>query len=417
VNATITFDELRIWFKEEGITLEDTNENISGSNDTIVNDSENSFVPCNAAKGSYYPIDGGMIHSMNKYRAFTGAYGGALRNNRPPHSESRMKGAIGAARYMVVSGLHSLIETINKKTAVPNALRSPLFLELLACEGGCINGPCATYDSEVLQRRAHLLEYAEASDDTLDPALLSLPLCRTGTLTAKEVPAETHTSGEIGSALAETGKFEKEDEFDCSMCGYATCKTFAAAMLEKRAKKTMCIQNMRMLAQKKANALINASPSGIVLVDKNLNIVECNKNWTRFLGSEAKEVYEMVTGLVGINLNKIAPAFVPYFEDAFKTRAREDINHDVRLDKKIFHLNLYVLEKDEIIAGVFDDITIPQIRKDKTVLKARKIIEKNVEAVQKIAFLLGENAAETESILHSIIESHTLGDTNDNTNE
>jgi hypothetical protein len=44
------------------------------------------------------------------------------------------------------------------------------------------------------------------------------------------------------------------------------------------------------------------------------------------------------------------------------------------------------------------------------VAKARKIIEKNVQAVQKIALLLGENAAETEAILNTIIESHSQGD-------
>jgi hypothetical protein len=389
VDAAITFDELKIWFKEEGITLEESDT----YNDKNNENNENNFVPHKAAKGSYYPIDGGMLHTMIKYKAFA------------------------RARCMVVSGLNSLIEIINKRTLVPEQLRTPLFLELLACEGGCINGPCATYDSAVIERRARLLEYAEASADTLEPELLALPLRRTGTLTAKEVPPEPHTAGEIAAALAETGKFEIVDEVDCSMCGYSSCRTFAAAMLEKRAKKTMCIQNMRTLAQKKANALINVSPSGIVLVDKNLNVVECNKNWIHFLEKEVEEIYEVVPGLAGFNVNKIAPAFAAYFEDAFKTNLRESTDYDIRLDNKIFHLNVYVLEKDEIVAGVFDDITVPQIRRDKTALKARKIIEKNVTAVQKIAFLLGENAAETEAILNSIIESHTLGDNSDDADE
>ena len=33
-------------------------------------------------------------------------------------------------------------------------------------------------------------------------------------------------------------------------------------------------------------------------------------------------------------------------------------------------------------------------------------IDKNLSVVQKIAFLLGENAAETESMLNSIIDSY-----------
>ncbi|MDR2518571.1 MAG: Fe-S cluster protein, partial [Spirochaetaceae bacterium] len=62
-----------------------------------------------------------------------------------------------------------------------------------------------------------------------------------------------------------------------------------------------------------------------------------------------------------------------------------------------------------ILAGVLEDITTPQIRRDKTVARARKIIDKNVQTVQKIAFLLGENAAEIEAILQSIIESYSAG--------
>ena len=70
----------------------------------------------------------------------------------------------------------------------------------------------------------------------------------------------------------------------------------------------------------------------------------------------------------------------------------------------------FKIEKGEIVAGVIEDITKPQNRIDKTVSRARQIIEQNVNTVQKIAFLLGENAAETEAILNSIIESYTVQD-------
>jgi hypothetical protein len=42
--------------------------------------------------------------------------------------------------------------------------------------------------------------------------------------------------------------------------------------------------------------------------------------------------------------------------------------------------------------------------------QAKKVIDKNLSVVQKIAYLLGENAAETESILNSIIESFSGGE-------
>jgi hypothetical protein len=82
----------------------------------------------------------------------------------------------------------------------------------------------------------------------------------------------------------------------------------------------------------------------------------------------------------------------------------------VRDGKKIFHLTVFAVEKGETAAGVLEDITAPRVRIDKTVERAREIIKKNVSVVQQIAFLLGENAAESEAILNSIIESYTEGE-------
>ena len=55
-----------------------------------------------------------------------------------------------------------------------------------------------------------------------------------------------------------------------------------------------------------------------------------------------------------------------------------------------------------------DDITAPRVRIDRTVERARDVIKKNAAVTQQIAFLLGENAAESEAILNSIIESYTV---------
>jgi len=41
--------------------------------------------------------------------------------------------------------------------------------------------------------------------------------------------------------------------------------------------------------------------------------------------------------------------------------------------------------------------------------KAQEVIRKNVTTVQQIAYLLGENAADTEMLLHSIVDTIHLG--------
>jgi PAS domain S-box-containing protein len=191
------------------------------------------------------------------------------------------------------------------------------------------------------------------------------------------------------------------------MCGYESCVSFVKAIIDKRAEKTMCAAYLRNIAQRKANALINTTPSGIVIVDKNLTIIECNRNFARLLGKEEEELYELADQFKNLKLGKFI-SFTDYFEEALEGNTSDSFNHDIRIDKKILHLTTYVIEKGEVVAGTLDDITRPINLRRNTVLRARKIIEKNVQAVQKIAFLLGETAAETEAVLNSIIESHTV---------
>jgi iron only hydrogenase large subunit-like protein len=374
IAAALTFTELKQWFEQAGINPEEI---------PVDESREAGFVPRRAAKGAFFPIDGGMIISLQRKNA-----------------------AFSQNSNMVISGIDNIAQVLSGSAFNNDCLETPLFLELLACSGGCVNGPCITRDDSVIRRRAQLLCYAESAGDAPGAENAGIPL--TGTLTAKEMSTPVYPESKIRSVLADLGKYSATDELNCSTCGYETCLAFAHAMLEKRAEKTMCAAYTRSLAQKKANALIKAIPSGIVIVDKNIKIIECNRNFARLLGSEMEELYEIDPDLEGLDLRKIA-GLGDYFEEAFLANAQAGFDYTVRYEDKIFHLGVYVIEKGETLCGVLEDITKPQIRQDKTVDWAQKIIKKNVKAVQQIAFLLGENAAETESILHTIIETHTAG--------
>ena len=375
INAALTFNELRQWFREEGIRPEEADIDESGGQ---------SFIPRRAAKGSFYPVDGGMLISLRSHTGFS------------------------KTSNMVISGIDTIAEMLNRDTSVYEELESPLFLELLACQGGCVNGPCITKDASAISRRAKLLQYAESADDSLDAETAGIKTTLTGTLTATQRPQTVYSKGEIRVILSHIGKYSEKDELNCSICGYKTCRDFAVALLEKRVEKTMCVNYMRNMAQRKANALIQAMPGGIVIVDKDCKVVECNRKFAHLLGSEIEELYDIDPDLSGLDLYKVA-GLGNYFEECFSVHTRDSFNYEFKEGGKIFHLNIFVIEKGEILAGILEDITLPQIRRDKTVARARKIIDKNVKTVQKIAFLLGENAAEIEAILHSIIESYSVG--------
>jgi len=58
-------------------------------------------------------------------------------------------------------------------------------------------------------------------------------------------------------------------------------------------------------------------------------------------------------------------------------------------------------------AAFFQDITKPALHKEAMIEKAQEVIKKNLQTVQQIASMPGENAVESEVILNSIIQSVT----------
>ena len=47
----------------------------------------------------------------------------------------------------------------------------------------------------------------------------------------------------------------------------------------------------------------------------------------------------------------------------------------------------------------------PPCRKEQIIHRARQVIENNLRTVQQIAYLIGENAAESEIALNAIVDS------------
>lgn len=364
LDYALTFEDLRRWLKDEKIALEELGD---------VDDED--FVPRPAREGALYPIDGGMI---------AGVKAGCR---------------VMEADCMSFSGMDDIKRALAGLAEVQ--LGHPLFLELLACDGGCINGPKAAKRDATVWKRCKVIDYSSYVQSRIPPALSAPPL---GGLEPSPISAPVVYSEKIlREALKTIGKFSLEDELNCGGCGYDCCRDLAKALVDGKAEKDMCVSYMRKLAQKKANALMEKMPNAIVLVNEELKIIECNYNFAKILGPEMEDAFTEQAGLEGFMLADIAP-----FHSLFRTvlEKGEDIfDRDLRYMTSIFHVNIFSIEKNQVVCGIFQDITKPTIRKEAMIDKAQAVIKKNLATVQQIAYLLGENAAESEVILNSIINS------------
>jgi PAS domain-containing protein len=214
------------------------------------------------------------------------------------------------------------------------------------------------------------------------------------------------TTVQIAAALRRLGKIHPVDELNCSGCGYNSCRDFVQAMLSGKAEASMCVSYMRKLALNKANALIKAMPSGVVIVDDQLRVIECNKRFVELIGEDAVSIYEVNPGLEGAYLNRLVP-FYKYFQQILESDATA-IDKEMRFQDKIVRLLVFPIEPHHIAGGILQDITEPSVHREQIITKAEQLIKQNLTTVQQIAFLLGENAAESEILLNSMIESFSV---------
>jgi len=377
IDAAITFQELDEWLKKEGITPESVASSVTP---------DCAFEPRRSAKGAFFPLENGEVTAFS-------AYISKAASNAGQNVDTISTSGIRAVKRLLAG-------------FSPESIDKPLFLELLACSGGCINGPGMSTSLPGIIRHNRLRNYAESADDTLDDSTLALSPSIEAIYPLNALPTTVYSEQEISQALQLVGKSNLADRHNCGSCGYDTCRELAVALLNGWAEKSMCASYMRKLASQTANGIMKSTPSGAVIVDKDLQIIDCNEPFARIMGEETEKLYADIPGLEGADLSKIAP-FASHFKSVIEPNGPDQVQCDVREGKKIFHIKVFAIEKGETAAGIVDDITEPRVRIDKTVERAQEVIKKNAAVTQQIAFLLGENAAESEAILNSIIESYT----------
>lgn len=333
--------------------------------------------------GLYYPIDSGMIKSLQTFQ---------------------LKTHIEDLSYVSASGLQEVIDLL--KNVDPTTLEAPLFLELLACPSGCVNGPLMRTSTPMLNKQIQIENEAKRYGKAPNEMLQSTQLMNWQKI---DLQQRIPTVDDITQALHEVGKFTPENELNCSGCGYDSCRDFATALALGKAEKTMCVSYMRALAQKKAAGLMRSMPSGVAIINAQGEIIESNQQFAKLLGDTVEEIYNLRDGLDHIDIRDIIPEINDYVQNLLNTKDIQHIQRVIQHEKKVFHVTLFVIETQSVVGIILQDTTKPFIQRDRVIEQARTMIDKHLATVQNIAFLLGENAAESEAILNNMIQTFSAG--------
>ncbi|MBR0307545.1 MAG: 4Fe-4S binding protein [Mogibacterium sp.] len=376
-DIALTFREVRAWLEEENIDLEHMDTGIAVD-----------FVPKKAGKAAVYPIENGQIETSRIW-------------------ENRFieQGALS------VSGISRVMSSLR-------GTHTDDFLEALNCDGGCINGPGTSHeDSAVIRKKAvadHVLARLSEPDvfdgdeefarEVLEKGygILGAPSPKPAGITRRG-----HTEEEIKGALAKLGKTTPEDELNCGGCGYASCRDMASALLDGLSETEMCVTKMRKDAESKVDILLSTIPHGVVIVDSELNIADCNKRFIDIF-EEYPEGFLDAEGLRSFRGTPVS-VFVP-FAEKFREQffMSEPQQYRFYHEGKVMRVTFFLVESKALLGAMFEDITTPSVRREAVVERAEEVIMKSMKTVQQIASLLGDNAAETEVALNAIIEEFNI---------
>ena len=337
-----------------------------------------------AEEGRFYSVEGGMNDT--------------LRDGRTD------------VRYVSVSGLEDfrrMLEDFNPREFElhPEKFTRKLFIEVLACPGGCVNGPA-------MPRGASGLATLFATDATA-PIQPSTRRCFAHCGVSKYEPvamdADEPAEDAIAAALARVGKYTKADEVNCGACGYDTCREFAKALIAGKAEEAMCHTYLKKNFQRTSNALIKYIPAGVVIIDAKGAIIECNAIFAEM--ADAKTEYEALGNLDGLTIDAFMPEFQELFTGAIE-HGSEIVKYRQPWKDRIVTVSVFPISIGEFAGAVIQDVTKNEGRREEIAAKARDVIRKNVYTVQQVARLFGEHIAETEIMLNEIAgsyESHTVG--------
>lgn len=359
LDAALTFADLRAWMKDEGIAL-----------DEIEPGDTDRFLLRPAREGGLYPVEGGMIAS--------------IRAACPEVDFMAFSGFAGVER--AITGLEEL-------EGQPGA-----FLELLACDGGCVNGPKSRRGGTAVKFR----QIIQSVNAVPAPPAALVDIGKA--YEPHPVPVFVCAEPQIREALRSVGKLAPDDELNCGGCGYDSCREFARALAIRRAERQMCVSYMRKLAQKKTHVLMQKMPSAIVIANEELRVVECNPRFAEYFAGDGSGP----GSLAGADLANLVP-FYSLFRRVLAT-GEEILDREIRFGGRVFNASVFGIEKESLVGGIFRDATQPAVEKEQIVRKARAVIQKNLLTVQQIAYLIGENAAESEMALNAIVKSFAPGD-------
>ena len=356
VDATLTFEELSAWLKEENITPEQKTDSTDKS------------------LARFFPTTGGILKTMSQ--------------------------AAQDYTYFAIDGVENCIAALKD---IEDGKVHKCFIEMSACAGSCIGGPVMEkHRLNPVSDYAAVAGYAGKSDFEVEqPEAVEIKKMFEYIPQRSAKPSDF----EINQILRQMGKFKPSQELNCGSCGYDTCREKAVAIYQGKAEISMCLPFLKDKAESFSDTIVKNTPNGLIVVNDLLEVQQINSAALKILNLRAAsdvmgtQVVRILDPLPFLNVQSSHRGI--YNERTFLAEYDRYVEMTVVPDKES---NMLIC----IMTDVTEEETARRRKEDisrQTVEVADKVVDKQMRIVQEIASLLGETAAETKIALSKLKES------------
>ena len=303
-------------------------------------------------------------------------------------------------KYINVEGVDRIKQLLE---AMKEGTLKGYFAEMSSCIGSCMGGPLLSHfkHNEWLGQsviRENVDMNAKISGGTL-------PIDLSAEWKPEDIWRPKHTEEEIQKEMILLGKTSQDKIHDCGACGYETCRLKAIAVLDGKADPRICLPEALERAESLSNVVIENTPNGIVVLDKDLNIREMNPSAHKML-----------------NLDMVNPTGMPIVtvlpDDALERLIRMTgrkteymrvfyENYKLLVDHAIVHVesqDLYVLILMDRTSENAREVKMREMR-ERTMNVTAAVIDEQMRTVQELASLLGETTARSKVALTNLKRS------------
>lgn len=360
----LTFDELEGWLREKDIELHRSPGNSP------------------AKLSRMFPLTGGILRTMERLPGW---------------------------RYLAVDGMEDCISTL--QDAVEGKLKH-CFIEISACQGSCIGGPAFARREK---RRAASMAAVQASaldgsEEDFDPPEEVL---MESTLNKAAVFHPQPSEEQLESILKRMGKNSPEDELNCGICGYPTCREKARAVFMGRADIAMCLPFMKEKAESYSDKIVSVSPNAVLSVGRDLRVKQINQAACEIFHIHRRE------DIIGYPVSRILDEFD--FVRMLSGDGHQLQNYTYLSDYNVYLEQVFICDEDqEIVTCIMKNVTQSrqkrnQIRQTRlrTAGMADEIVEKQMRIAHEIASLLGETVAETKVAVNDLKNTFLMDEEKD----